>query len=356
MLDYKPTGVGQYILNILNQFNRMKIRYSLFTSVEIQKNNVKLIKTTKFVRPYPYKKLAGFIRFLVNQTIFPLIAKNYDIAYFPSTHGSFLLKNQIITVHDLIGLHFKTQHILQYLYYKLALKFILKRAKTIVSISESTKKDIIKFFEISPQKIKVIYNGINHEVFYPRKNAKNYVLNKYKISNYILAVGSSYPHKNIHRLIEAFVQLQKENPYIILAITGYPTSYQKELIKKYNLENIKFLGYIQIEDMPYLYSGAECLVYPSLCEGFGFPPVEAMACGCPVAVSNVSSLPEVCGEAAIYFNPYDIDDIKVAIEQILNNTILKQNLIEKGLIQAKKYNWEKTAKEILKVFKECLHA
>jgi len=354
MLDNKPTGVGQYILNILDQFDKIGIKYSLFTSIDIKKNNVKLIKTTKFVRPYPYKNWAGIIRFVINQTIFPSIAKNYDIVYFPSTHGSFLLENQIITVHDLIGLYFKTQHILQYLYFKYALKFILKKAKIIITISKNTKNDVIKFFNVNPQKIKVVYNGVNHEIFYPRKNSRAYVLHKYKISDYILAVGSSYPHKNIHRLIEAFKKLQKMYPCITLAITGYPTPYQRELIKKYNLENVKFLGYIPLEDMPYLYSAAKCLVYPSLYEGFGLPPLEAMACGCPVAVSNSSSLPEVCGDAAMFFDPYSVEDIKNAIEQIFINENLKQNLIEKGLIQARKYDWEKTAKKIIKIFKEVI--
>jgi len=353
MLDDKPTGLGQYILNILNQFDKMGIKYSIFTSIDIKKNNIKLIKTTKFVRPYPYKKLAGITRFVINQTIFPSIAKNYDIVYFPSTYGSFLLENQIITVHDLIGLYF-SQHILQYLYFKYALKFILKKAKIIITISKNTKNDVIKFFDVNPQKIKVVYNGINHEVFYPRKNSKTYILHRYKISDYILAVGSSYPHKNIHRLIEAFIKFQKMYPHITLAITGYPTPYQKELIKKYNLENVKFLGYIPLGDMPYLYSVAKCLVYPSLYEGFGLPPLEAMACGCPVAVSNSSSLPEVCGNAAIFFDPYSVEDIKNAIEQVFINKNLKQNLIKKGLIQARKYNWGRTAKKIIEIFEEII--
>ena len=354
MLDDRPTGVGRYILNILNQFDRIGIKYSVFTSIDIKKNNAKIIKAAKFVRPYPYKKLAGVIRFVINQTMFPFIAKNYDIIYFPSTHGSFLLENQIITVHDLIGLHFKSQHILQYLYFKHALKFILKKAKIIITISKNTKNDIVKFFNVNPQKIKVVYNGVSHEVFYPRKNSRDYILHRHKISGYILAVGSSYPHKNIHRLIESFKRFQKIYPRTTLAITGYPTPYQKELVKRYNLENVKFLGYVPLEDMPYLYSAAKCLVYPSLYEGFGFPPLEAMACGCPVAVSNLSSLPEVCGDAAMFFDPYNVEDIKNAIEQIFIDENLRQNLIKKGLIQARKYNWEKTAKKIIEIFKKTI--
>jgi len=164
ILDEKPTGIGVYTLNILN---KISIKYSLFTSLDYQMSHVTLIKLTKYIRPFPYKKIGGIIRFFINQTYFTYIAKKYKIAYLPTPHGSLFLKNQIVTVHDLLALHFPEQHKLQYYYYKYFMPTILKKAKRIIAISNSTKNDLVDFYKLDPSKIKVIYNGFdsNHFTF-----------------------------------------------------------------------------------------------------------------------------------------------------------------------------------------------
>lgn len=350
ILDNKPTGIGIYTLNLLEKFNRLNMIYTLFTSLNNNQKNVQLIKVIKYIRPYPYKKIGGLIRFLINQFYFTWVGKKFNIAYLPTPHGSVFLKNQVVTVHDLLALHFPKQHKLQYYYYKYFMPVILANAKAIVSISESTKNDLIYFYDINPEKIKVIYNGFNQSHFVHKQNAAEYIKNKFKLDNYIFTVGSSYPHKNLDKLIEAFKNLNDNN--LVLAITGQVGSYQKVLIEKYNIKNIIFLGYVDYKDLPYLYSAAKAMVYPSLYEGFGFPPLEAMSCHCPVIVSNTSSLPEVCANAVEYIDPNDVSSIEKGIIKVINDKVYRNDLIEKGKLQSTKFSWEKTANELINLFKE----
>jgi len=347
ILDTKPTGVGIYTINVLNQLDSYGLKYSLYSSMPKENQNIENIIIPKYVRPYPYGKLGGILRFIINQFHFSFVAREYDIAYLLTPHGSLFLKNQIVTVHDLLALHFPEQHKLQYYYFKYFMPIILKNAKKIITVSESTKNDLIKFYNINSNKIKVIYCGIDRTFFTKKKEAKKYIKNKYNLENFIFTVGSSYPHKNINRLIEAFNKLNDKN--ITLAITGKVGKYQKQMIESYNIKNVTFIGYVDFNDLPYFYSAAIAMVYPSLYEGFGLPPLEAMSCDCPVIVSNTSSLPEVCGEAAEYINPTDVESIKNGIIKVVYDKEYRQSLIEKGREQVKKFSWEETVRKILKV-------
>jgi len=349
VLDDKPTGIGIYSLSLINEFDKNNFKYALFTSLKSLKNK-NIINISKYVRPHPYKKIGGLIRFLINQLYFTWVGNKYDISYLPTPHGSVFLKNQVVTVHDLLALHFPKQHKLQYYYYKFFMPIILAKAKAIVSISESTKNDLIDFYDINPEKIRVIYNGFNQSHFVHKQNAEEYIKNKFKLGNYIFTVGSSYPHKNLDKLIEAFKDLNDDS--LVLAITGQVGSYQKELIEKYNIKNIIFLGYVDYKDLPYLYSAAKAMVYPSLYEGFGFPPLEAMSCNCPVIVSNTSSLPEVCANAVEYIDPHDIFSIEKGIRKVINDKVYRNDLIAKGKIQSDKFSWDKTTTELIKLFEE----
>jgi glycosyltransferase involved in cell wall biosynthesis len=349
ILDKKPTGIGIYTFNILKEFTSKQIKYTYYSSL-INKNNESNIYISKYVRPYPYRKFGGLLRFILNQTYFTYKAKNYKIAYLPTPHGSLFLNNQIITVHDLLALHFPKQHRLQYYYYKYFMPIILRKSKMVIAISESTKNDLINFYNLPASKIRVIYNGFNKDHFNYKSNAEEYIYNKYKIKNYLFCSGSSYPHKNINVLIEAFSKINDDT--ISLVITGHIVEYQNEIIKRLKLKNVIFIGFVDFNDLPYFYSGARAMVYPSLYEGFGFPPLEAMSCHCPVIASNISSIPEVCGNAVEYIDPYKVESITNAINKIVSNSSYKSFLIEQGLNQIKKFNWGKTADEIIKLFKE----
>lgn len=349
ILDVKPTGIGIYTINVLKQFNAKGLPYTLFSSMD-DLGQKSLIKLPKWCRPFPYKKPGGMFRFVVNQFYFTLVANKFDVAYLPTPHGSLFLRNQVVTVHDLLALRFPSQHKLQYYYYKFFLNQILKKAKGIVAISEATKSDLLSFYDLDPNKIKVIHNGFDSTLFSYKESAASYIDTKFGLSNYIFTVGSSYPHKNIDRLIEAFL-MSSSSSDTQLVITGHIGENQKALMEKYQASNVKYIGFVESSDLPYLYSAAECMVYPSLYEGFGFPPLEAMNCHCPVITSNISSLPEVCGDAVQYVDPYDTSSIARAIDKVIADDSFRSQLVVKGLERVQLFNWESTASDIAEYIK-----
>jgi glycosyltransferase involved in cell wall biosynthesis len=361
ILDSKPTGVGIYTINIINEMAKLSDpgRYNIkifspgsrFFNV---KENMEIKKIPRYVQRSEYKKFAGIFRFIWNQSLYAAASRGSDLCYSPTTHGSWLLKNQIITIHDLLAFHFPHQNKFQYYYYRYFLDKIIRHSKAVIAVSQSTKKDITKHLNYPADKIHVIYGGYDQSFFKPKPQDDDLIKRKYNIEKYILTVGATYPHKNIERLIISYSllpdRLKKEYKLVVAGSREKYTHALMLLVKERDLQsNIVFTGYVSFDDLPYLYSGAAALVYPSLYEGFGLPPLEAMACGCPVVVSNISSLPEVCGDAAFYIDPYNVDDIANGIAKVLTDGILKEDLIRKGLERAKLFSWEKAARGILKV-------
>jgi len=176
-------------------------------------------------------------------------------------------------------------------------------------------------------------------------------LAKYNLpKKFILFVGTIEPRKNIKRLIEAYNIVSPQEPLVIVGKKGW---FYKEIFKEIEELNIKdkiiFLDYLPGKDLPYLYNKAICFIYPSLYEGFGLPPLEAMACGCPVITSSTSSLPEVVGNAAVLIDPGKTREMVVAIEKILGSRKLRDELRQKGIVQSKKFSWRKTSEQILEI-------
>jgi len=257
-------------------------------------------------------------------------------------------------------------------------KYSAKKAKSIFTISQASKDDIIKAYGVPESRVVVTYPGIKSETNSPARNAtparqspdgssqmadgQSVAGGKFKMQNskllkdkygvegqYILFVGTLQPRKNIVRLVEAFSKLNKPN--LDLVIVGKKGWKFEEILtapEKFGVENkVKFLESVTDEDLAAFYRNAVCFVLPSLYEGFGLPVLEAMRYGCPVVTSNVSSLPEAGGEAALYVDPQDADDIKKKLELMINDKGLRIKLIEKGYEQVKKFSWEKTARETL---------
>lgn len=260
--------------------------------------------------------------------------------------GCFLNKNQVITVHDLIPLIFPQYHKKQYFYFKYMLPVILKKTAKILTGSHHTKQLIMNFYKISEPKISVIPYGVSDFFLaqIPRQNKQNY----------ILYVGRLSPEKNIEGLIKAFGMFMDEHPTgLKLKVTGD----KKQLgfpINQRIRNKIEFIGHPNDDRLAALYRNASLLAFPSLYEGFGLPPLEAMACGCPVVVSNVASLPEVCGDAAQYVDPHNIDSIAEGIHKVLTDEALRLSMIEKGLKRTRLFSWKKSAQEHIKVFEEAL--
>lgn len=234
-------------------------------------------------------------------------------------------------------------------------KYTLSRASKIITISESSKNDIIKEYGVAADKISVVHLGIKYE-----SGIKNHELRmkelekKYNINKpYILFVGTLQPRKNVVRLIEAFKLLSEKHENLELVIVGRRGwMYEEILLSPEKLgiaEKVRFLDSVTDEELPMFYKSAEVFVLPSLYEGFGLPVLEAFEYGCPVAVSDVSSLPEAGGDAAIYFDPTNVSDIAEKIEKVLSNTELRNKMVKRGFEQVKKFSWEKAAKEVLTV-------
>lgn len=262
---------------------------------------------------------------------------------------------QILAVHDLAYLHYPDFIPWYHLwFYKLYQKKFLQKAKHIVTVSEFSKQDIISNFKMPTEKISVITNGVRNNFKPLTYEQKDNIKNEYTLGNeYFLAVGGIHPRKNILQLLKAFSQFKKwQQSSMKLVIAGrlawqYETFIEK--LKSYKYRNdVVLTGYINDNTLADLMGSAYTLVYPSLFEGFGVPIIEAMQSGTPVITSNRSSMPEVGGDAALYTNPDDIDDLAKQMMLIYKDEKLRMQLIEKGLLRAKQFSWDASADKLWK--------
>ncbi|WP_346873626.1 glycosyltransferase family 1 protein [Clostridium sp. UBA5988] len=353
ILNENPTGLGVYTKNIINKL-KYKAHIKVFTPINI--DDVEVIKTTKYLKPN-YKKKGGMVRFLYTQFIMPFKVRGNSILYHPFQYLSLLSnKKQIITIHDFIPLHYPKVAKHQYNYYKYFMPILLKKAYKIVCISNQTKGDLLKFYNVEESKIKVVYNGYDRELF-NKDNVHKEVIENLNIKYpYILMVGGGYSHKNLHSAIMAYSQIE-DNKGVKLVIVGKTSPYierLKSMVEELNLEDkVNFVGYISDDNLPSLYGKAEAFLYPTLYEGFGLPILEAWACGTLVLCSNNSSLKEVSEDGAITFNPESIEEIKTALEIVINKKEI--DYIERTKLRGElllgKYSWEKTTEEIYEVIK-----
>jgi len=234
------------------------------------------------------------------------------------------------------------------------------RADVIITSSFSTKNDLIRFYNIPENKITVTYLGVNKNIFKPveKKTAREFLKKYIPFEKYILTVATSIKRKNIPFLLDVFKILKEkgiEEKLLIIAGTDYLKDEILKLATEKKIERDVFcLTEVPVEKLPIFYSGAELFVFLSLYEGFGLPVLEAMSCGCPVITSNVSSLPEIVGEAGITVSPYSIEQSYTTILNTLSNENLKSDMRRKGIIQVSKFSWENCAKETLEVYKSLL--
>jgi glycosyltransferase involved in cell wall biosynthesis len=316
------------------------------------------INSCKWFSSYLYKIIKSFLP--VPYSMF--FREKADITHFfnfnipPFVHGK-----RVVTIHDMAfkrfpeTVCFKTKMSLI-----LNIKKTLKRADKIITVSNFSKDEIIKFFNIDAGKIAVVPNGVDFSLFNPNYDiAKiNEVKDKYKINgSYFLYLGTLEPRKNLIRLISAYneyIKLTDSSTLLVLAgQKGWMYDGIFEKVRELKLEEkIIFTGYIKDYEAPILINGAVAFCFTSLYEGFGMPPLEAMACGTPVLTSNISSLPEVVGDAAILVDPYSEKEITNALVKLHNDENLRKELSEKGLVQAKKFSWDNAATILNNIYKE----
>ena len=266
----------------------------------------------------------------------------------------------VVTIHDCIHLMFP-QYLpnrAAYAYARASMWAAARRSDRILTVSEASKRDILHFFNVKPEKIVVVYNAIDeHFSATPSEEQVARIRERYQLDHkFVLYVGNIKPHKNLVRLIEAFSQLRRTHDDLKLLIIGDEISKLPALrraVHRHKLHKfVRFLGYLKDDTLTVLYRLASVFVFPSLYEGFGLPPLEAMASGTPVVTSNVSSLPEVTGDAAVLVDPYDVDSISDGMRRILDDPRLAEELRIKGLKRALEFSWQRSVEKTHRVYCE----
>jgi len=366
LCDEKKSGVAEYTENLVENLlkidkeNQYFLFYNSWKNASLPTWNYPNVKFCGF--KIPNKILNFSLKFFKFPKIDWLIKERLDYFLIPNTNFIALSKSckKIITVHDLsFKIYPEFFSPKSRLWHKMAnLKKICEEADKIISVSANTAQDLEKIYKISAEKIKIIHSGIK------RNEAQEYDLKKIKEKhnlpdNFILYLGNIEPRKNLETLIRAFeIFMDSQNKtrdgqdmnLIIAGGLGYKSNALFEAVEKSSeAQNIKILNYIDFEDRAALYKLANIFAFPSFYEGFGFPPLEAMAQGTPVVSSVSSSLIEIIGDAGILTNPYDAREIACAINILINNNSARNEIITRGFEQIKKFDWQKTAEETLNI-------
>ena len=358
------TGVGRYTSNLCRSILKTGSKNDCYLYTPGRMGNVITndIEGTPLGKP-PASIQNNTLRILWEQMVLPIYSRKDKLDLFHYTdHALSLLFKKcpiIITVHDVAYLRLPNLlNISRKIYKKNILQISIKKADIIIADSYATKKDIIEYFGTREGKIRVIHLGVESR-FRPINNVEAFRLRNNLPPKIILNVGTLEPRKNVVSLIKAFKKLREKGfKDYKLVIAGEKGWLYEEIFREVGRSDLKqeilFLGVVRDEDLPMLYNCADLFVYPTLYEGFGLPPLEAMACGIPVIASNTSSLPEVIGDAGIMVDPTDIASLCENIYKVLKDKKLRYRMGSMGLERSKLFSWDKTVKEILEIYDELL--
>jgi glycosyltransferase involved in cell wall biosynthesis len=311
-----------------------------------------------------YKIINVNSKLLLAQIVLPMIlysnrCDKYLFLAFPSPL-LFFSRGLINTVHDMTPwIYPETMSKKGLIYFRILISNAMKRSKLILTVSNSSKKDIKRYF--NNNNIEVIYNGVDNRFFniYDKEIKKDKIKKKYKLPDkYIFSLGTVEPRKNLKLLMDAFVELKQENKIndyklVLSGRLGWKYNELLQRVKDSDLEKeIIFTGFIDDDDLPYVYSYAECFIFPSIYEGFGIPPLEAMAAGVPIVCSNSSSLPEIVEIDKLMFNSNDIEQLKLKMLEILQLDYFKRSkLISIGINNSLRFNWKRESIKLINLIK-----
>jgi glycosyltransferase involved in cell wall biosynthesis len=357
-------GIGTYIRNLLRQLARLD-RDTEFVVLARPADCDALGSLGENFRAVP-ETAANYS--VAEQFRIPFALRREGVTLFHAPHyvlPPLVTCRSVVTIHDCIHLMFP-----QYLPSRLALTYARasivlasRRATRVLTVSESSKRDILRFVDVPADKIDVIYNAYDERFgVEPREEDVVRVRERYQLHDeFVLYAGNVKPHKNLERLIEAFDLVRKRGlEHLKLVLIGDEISKYAALrraVHKHQLHKyVRFLGYLPEETLAVMYRLAGVFVFPSLYEGFGLPPLEAMASGTPVVTSNVSSLPEVAGDAAVLVDPYQPESIADGIERVLCDETLRRELRTKGLARARQFSWEASVRRVREIYGEVAQA
>jgi glycosyltransferase involved in cell wall biosynthesis len=355
-------GVGTYVRNLLRHLGRLD--HTTEYVILCRQADCGMVKdlgpnfraVPERARPYSLRE----------QLTVPLDLRREEIDLFHAPH--YVLPpltpcKSVVTIHDCIHLRFP-QYLpnhFAYAYARTSMWFATHRSNRVLTVSEASKRDILRYFKVPDAKIDVIYNAIDErfgQAAHEEEIAR--VRERYQLDGpFVLYAGNIKPHKNLERLIEAF-HLIRRGPleHVKLLIIGDEISKYATLrraVHQHKLhKHVRFFGFVPDETLAALYRLARVFVFPSLYEGFGLPPLEAMASGTPVVTSNVSSLPEVVGDAALLIDPYEPESIADAMRRVLTDERLREDLRARGLARAREFSWERSVRRVREIYEEVL--
>jgi glycosyltransferase involved in cell wall biosynthesis len=353
-------GIGTYVRNLLRQLARQDhdTEFVLLChevdcpTLAALGENFRAVREP--ARPYSARE----------QWSVPMDLRRERVALFHAPHyvlPPLVSCRKVVTIHDVIHLMFP-QYLPNRLAWAYARTFLwaaTHQADRVLTVSETSKRDILRFFPIPSDKITVIYNGIDERFWTtPPEDQVTRVRERYQLDDpFVLYAGNIKPHKNLERLIDAFYRLRRDGfADLKLLIIGDEISKYATLrraVHRYKLhKHVRFFGFVTDEMLAILYRLADAFVFPSLYEGFGLPPLEAMASGTPVVTSNVSSLPEVAGDAALLIDPYDPDAIAGGLRLVLTDQTLRAELKARGLARAREFSWERSVARVRDIYRE----
>lgn len=360
------TGIGRYTYEISKRLEKLSAhKYEIFFNYGYHSKDFyraadqhKKKKLQSFIKKIP--KLKSVVRKLyIFSTQF--YQAQYDLYFQPNfiPNENIKSKKVICTVHDFSFFLYPEWHQQERVNYFNNHLTSIKKADQIITGSDFTKQEIVRFMKIPQDKINVIYHGIDHSLY------KSYAQNeleetkvKFNLPDiFLLFVGSIEPRKNLSALLKAYDLLTREQKYQTpLILVGFEGWENAQIMKEIgeNREFVRYLGYITDKQLAHIYNLSTIFIYPSLYEGFGLPPLEAMACGTCVIVSNRASMPEICGDAALYIDPTDHQDINDKILRFLNSKTLREDFSKKGKIQSSLFSWDKAAFDHFVLFEQML--
>jgi glycosyltransferase involved in cell wall biosynthesis len=351
-LTRSVTGIERYCTELLKNLDSLidsaAIDSKQFSFVMLAPKNIKHELNFKHI---PLKCVGSLTGHLWEQLELPFYTRD-GLLFSPSNAAPIFKCLQVVTIHD--ASFFARPQTYSFAFsswYKFIIPLVGKVAKKIITVSSFSRKELVHYCKIKADKIKVVWNG-KEQILVQSTDESFLTKNNIVPKRFVLAVSSPNPNKNFSAIIKAIKLLPEMGLEIVIVGDLLPKVYANSQVSFPN--DVKYVSRVSDAELRALYEHAACFIYPSFYEGFGLPPLEAMACGCPVIVSNTSSLPEVCGDAALYCDPFSPEDIAVQVKKLVSNTALQSELKQKGLERAQQFSWEKCAWETFSTIKEVL--
>ncbi len=348
-------GIARYAFNLIEGISRLNLKdLKLFVFISKDSpildqdlsDNVELV-------PIRSKWISFYEQWELPQKLKEL---KIDLFHAPSFVAPIYCPAKLImTIHDLNHLVLAQYYTpIHQIYYRAIVRKCIQKSSFLFTVSQFSKKELVRTLKIDPDKVVVTYNGVSSH-YVRQKNLEycDFVREKYDLpEEYMLCLANNKPHKNVYQLVKAFCEVSIETP---LVLACPPDERLIKLTEAHNKKHLLFFSrYIQEEHLPTVYSMAKLFLFPSTYEGFGLPPLEAMACGTPVVVSEASSLPEVIGDCGIYVNPYDHLSIAKGLEKGLQDQSLREKLIERGLQHVERFKWEAMVEHTINIYRRVL--